>query len=345
MLLITLTGLAALLALAGLFQFAGSWRDARRYPAPGRRLDIGGRCLHARLEGSGDPPVVFEAGISASSINWTIIQQAVARHTSTCAYDRAGLAWSDPPRGAFTVDAMLADLGALLDSLYPGRACVLVGHSFGGLLIRLFAERHPERVAGIVLVDAVLATSWANPNPFRARIKRKGIRLARYGAWAARLGLVRLVTSPMLIRSVVLPRFGGEKAAPGSLIGRMQKELSKFPPETLPAIRAHWSRPHTFQAMTAHLHALDQSFAALGEKPLHCPVVVISAGNTPPAGMAEHRAIAALSPQGEHVIAHSSGHWIQLDEPDLVVDAILRCCRKASYEAGRDTDANADRSW
>jgi pimeloyl-ACP methyl ester carboxylesterase len=324
------TGLAALIALAGLFQFIGSRRDARRYPPPGRMIGIhGGRRLHARVEGSGSPPVVFEAGISASSINWTCIQSAVARFTSTCAYDRAGLAWSDPPRGGFDVDRMLADLGTLLDKLYPGRACVLVGHSYGGLLIRLFAERYPERVAGIVLVDAVLATSWAQPNAFRARTKRKGQRLARYGAWAARLGIVRLVTSPVLVRSVVLPRFGGEKAAKGSMIRQLQKELSKFPPETLPAIRAHWSRAHTFEAMSAHIGALDASFSSLRELPLGCPVSVISAGNTPPEGLAEHRAIAALSPQGEHVMAHASGHWIQFDEPELVIEAILRVVKRA----------------
>lgn len=258
-----------------------------------------------------------------------MIQAAVAKHTATCAYDRAGLAWSDAPRGGLTVESLLADLKALTDQLYPDRPVVLVGHSFGGLLVRLFAERYPERVAGLVLVDTVLATSWANPNPFRARIKRKGIRLSRYGAWAARLGIVRMVTSPTLIRTLILPRFGGEKAKPGSMVGRMQKELSKFPPETLPAIRAHWSRSHTFESMRAHVAALNPSFAALRDLPVRCPVVVISAGNTPPAGLAEHRAIAALSPAGEHVIAHASGHWIQFDEPELVIEAILRCCRAA----------------
>jgi pimeloyl-ACP methyl ester carboxylesterase len=320
-----LTSLAALVALAGLFQFAGTVRDRRRFPPPGRMIDIGGgRRLHARVDGTGSPPVLFEAGISASSINWTGIQSVVAQHTATCAYDRAGLSWSDPPRCHYDIDRILADLGALLEAVYPAQPCVLVGHSYGGLLIRLFAERYPERVAGLVLVDSVLATSWETPNAYRARTKRKGIRLARYGAWAARLGLVRLVTAPALVRNVILPRFGGAKAARGSSIGKLQRELSKFPPESLPAIRAHWSHPHSFEAMSAHIATLDASFAALRDLPLRCPVEVISARNTSPEGLVEHRAIAALSPQGEHLMAHSSGHWIQFDEPELVIDAILR---------------------
>lgn len=329
MLVVLVTSLAALFALAGLFQLAASRRDARRFPPPGRMVDIGGRRLHARLAGSGSPAVVFESGISASSINWTAIQAEVAKVTTTCAYDRAGLAWSEPPRGRFDVERMLRDFSAMLDALHFHEPCVLVGHSYGGLLMRIFAERHPERVAGLVLVDAVLATSWQKPNRFRARIKRKGIRLARYGAWAARLGIIRVVTSPALIRHVVLPRFGGTKASKSGMIGRLQKELSKFPPETLPAIRAHWSRPQSFEAMTSHIAALDASFEEVRNLPLGCPVAVISAGNTPPEGLVEHRAIAALSARGEHIMAHASGHWIQLDEPDLVIDAILRVVRNA----------------
>jgi pimeloyl-ACP methyl ester carboxylesterase len=328
LLLVIASSLAAFLALAGLFQVVGSRLDARRFPPPGRMVEVSGRRLHARLEGRGTPPVIFESGISASSINWTKIQSEVAKFTTTCSYDRAGLAWSDPPRRSFNVEQMLADFTGLLDALHFNGPCVLVGHSFGGLLIRLFAERHPERVAGLVLVDAVLATSWANPNQYRARVKRTGIRLARYGAWAARFGIVRLVTSPALIRHVVLPRFGGAKAATG-LIGRLEKELSKFPPETIPAIRAHWSHPHSFEAMTSHIAALNASFEALRNLRLRCPVTVISAANTPPEGLEEHRAIAALSPRGEHVMAHASGHWIQFDEPALVIDAILRIVKTA----------------
>ena len=159
--IVVLLSLAALVALAGLLQFWGSWADAREFPPPGRMIDMGGRRLHARVMGTGAQVVVFESGISASSINWAQTQPQVAEFATTCCYDRAGLGWSDPVGDNFGVERMVCDLATLLDRLNLPGPCVLVGHSYGGLLVRLFAERYPDRVAALVLIDAVLAFHWA----------------------------------------------------------------------------------------------------------------------------------------------------------------------------------------
>ena len=316
--------LAALFALAGLFQFLGAWADARRFPPPGRLLDIGGRRLHACVEGHGPAAVVFESGISATSINWRVTQAQVAAFATACSYDRAGLGWSDPCRTPLDAGRMVADLSALLDQLNLPSPYVLVGHSFGGLLVRLFVERYPHKVAGMVLVDPVLAYHWAHPDSNRAAVKRKGASLARWGAILASLGVMRVLTSPALVTELILPRFGGTRKKAGGVVDRLQTELRKLPVETWPAIRALWCRPATFRALAAHLAALEDGFTRLRNQPVACPLIVLSAGNTPPEGLAEHQALAALSPRGEHIVARNSGHWIQFDEPQLIIDAIRR---------------------
>lgn len=263
--------------------------------------------------------MVFESGISASSINWITVQPQVARFTSCVSYDRAGLGWSDPPREAFDVDRMVADLAALLDQLKLPAPYVLVGHSYGGLLVRLFGERYPGKVAGLVLIDPVLACHWAHPDADRARLVQRGVSVSRLGVWLARFGLIRLATSRAVVDSVVVPKFGEN-----GLVDRLKTDLVKLPHETIPTVRAHWRRPQNFRAAIAHLTALEKSFTALKNLPLECPITVISAGNTEPEGLAEHRAIAALSPRGQHIVAQQSGHWVQVEEPQLVIDAIRR---------------------
>jgi pimeloyl-ACP methyl ester carboxylesterase len=323
-LIVVTISLAALVALAGLFQFWASRRDAHLFPPPGRMIDIGGRRLHVKVEGHGLPTVVFEAGISASSVNWVGIQPQVAEFTTTCSYDRAGLAWSDLPRGSFDAGRMVADLAAMLDQLNLPAPYVLVGHSFGGLLVRIFAERYPAKVAGLVLIDPVLACTWQHPGATNASVKRRAIRIARGAAWCARFGLVRLVTMPAVVQSVIVPLFGGHGESAEGVVDRLQTELVKLPPAMIPVFRSHWCRPKNYQAMVHHLGALESSFAEVRNQALDCPLIVLSAGTTSPEGLAEHRAIAATSSRGEHIVAQHSGHWIQFDEPQLVIDAIRR---------------------
>lgn len=94
--LIGLLIIALLLLLAGAwYQHVGSIRDARRFPAPGRLIDIDGTRLHINIQGDGLPPVVFEAGIAATSLSWQLVQPEAARLTETASYDRAGLGWSE----------------------------------------------------------------------------------------------------------------------------------------------------------------------------------------------------------------------------------------------------------
>lgn len=122
----------------------------------GRLVDIGGgRSLYLNCEGSGSPTVILEAGFGGTTNNWSAVQPELARTTRACAYDRAGLGNSLPIPGVHDAADEIADLRELLAHARIAPPYVLVGHSYGGLLARLYARAHPDDTAGIVLVDSM----------------------------------------------------------------------------------------------------------------------------------------------------------------------------------------------
>ena len=134
-------------------------------PPPGRLVDVGTHRLHLSCLGEGSPTVVLDSALGASSISWVLVQPALARLTRTCAYDRAGFGWSDAGPLPRTASRIANELYELLRRAQVPPPYVLVGHSFGGLVARLFAGRHPDAVAGMVLIEPAIAEHWASPPP------------------------------------------------------------------------------------------------------------------------------------------------------------------------------------
>ena len=123
-------------------------------PGRGRPVDVGGRYLYLECQGAGTPVVVFVAGLGdTGEAAWRTVWGEVARSTRACVYDRAGLGGSDPGPKAATYQGTVDDLHALLRRAHVAGPYLLVGHSLGGLLARLYAHDHPEAVAGLVLLD------------------------------------------------------------------------------------------------------------------------------------------------------------------------------------------------
>ena len=179
-------------AIAVVGQSLAARRDARRFPPPGRLVDVGGYRIHLQVQGDdrAGPTVVLEAGLGSFSPNWYWVQQALAPHVRVVSYDRAGLGWSDPspaPRDAAT---MAVELHAALHAAGIPGPYVLAGHSFGGLVVRAFADAYRPETSGLVLVDASHPDQWARwPVPYADRIQLITLRTM---AGAARLGLLRL---------------------------------------------------------------------------------------------------------------------------------------------------------
>jgi pimeloyl-ACP methyl ester carboxylesterase len=323
--LLLVAAVVALVAAGAIYQAAGLALDRSRFPPPGRRIDIGGRALHLIESGQG-PAVVFEAGISATSLSWTQVRGQVLEFARACAYDRAGLGWSDAARLARKTSAIVDDLHRLADAAQIPRPFILVGHSFGGMLAPVYAARFPQDVAGLVLVDPLGFREWLNPKPADLRMLRFGVRLSRRGAWLARIGVVRGALALLLAGGSPIPRIIA-KASSGrgeSVISRLVGEVRKMPPETWPMVASQWADPKSFLAMAAYLESLPVSAAeAQGVLPSeNIPITVLSGSHATHAQLEEREQIAGRSPRGRHIVARKSGHWIQLDEPELVVEAI-----------------------
>ena len=294
-------------------------------------IDIGGRRLHLDDRGGSGPAVIFESGISATCLSWTEVRAAVERFARACTYDRAGLGWSDLANSPRTTANILEDLHALLAAARIPAPYILVGHSFGGLLVRAYTAQYPAEVAGLVLVDPLSASEWLHVSPANARMLRLGVRLSRRGALLARLGVVRASLALLMAGGRFLPKLVA-RASSGrgeSVISRLVGEVRKMPPETWPVVRAHWCSPKSFLGMASHLESLPASAAeaAALRDPEGIPITVLSAAHSTPEQLEEREALVRRSPHGRHMIAAKSGHWIQLDEPRLVVEAIREMIR------------------
>ena len=289
-------------------------------------IDIGGCRLHLIESGASGPPVIFESGISATCLNWSRVRSEVARFARAHAYDRAWLGWSDPAGSPRTTLNVVDELHALLEAARIPTPRILVGHSYGGMLVHAYAAKYPEQVAGLVLVDPLSPGEWLNVSTAHARMLRLGVKLARRGALLARIGVVRASLALFMAGGRLVPK-AIAKLSSGrgeSVISRLVGEVGKMPHETWPMVRAHWCLTKSFQGLAAYLESLPASAAeadALME-PGNLPVIVLSAARSTPEQLKERDALAHRSPRGKHIIAAKSGHWIQLDEPELVVQAV-----------------------
>ncbi|TMD96717.1 MAG: alpha/beta hydrolase, partial [Chloroflexi bacterium] len=149
------------LSLTGvLYQTIASAVDASSYPAPGRLIDVGGYRLHLYCTGTGrpgSPTVILDEGQARTSLGWSKVQPGVASFTRVCSYDRAGYGWSDTGPLPRTAGRMVTELHTLLARAGVAGPYVLVGHSYGGLIMQLYTYTYPQQVAGLVLVDSVHA--------------------------------------------------------------------------------------------------------------------------------------------------------------------------------------------
>ncbi len=174
--------------VGAIYQTLATARDRRTFPPPGQMVDVGGHRLHLHVTGTdtGRPTVILEAGMASFSANFAWLQEELATVTRVVAYDRAGLGWSDagsPPRDA---QRSAKELGSALRRVGINGPFVVVGHSYGGLVVRAFADLYPNDVVGMVLVDASHPDQWTHiPASRNGRTVAFGTRvtglMARFG--------------------------------------------------------------------------------------------------------------------------------------------------------------------
>ncbi len=301
--------------------------------------------MHVVCAGDGAPPVVFDAALGASSLSWCLVQPAVARVTRACAYDRAGFGWSDRGPMPRTAGRIARELQEVLRAADVRPPYVLVGHSFGALVVRIFAARHPAEVSGLVLVDPADPEEWLEPGEHERRQIARGVRLCRYGAGAARMGIARMVAGLAGLGARAPARALVRLASRGGLSRADEEILApmwKLPADARRALRRFWTEPKFFEALGSQIDSICTSAREVcdAEAPprIELPVTVISAPAASDRRRQLHAAFAARSRWGRHVTARVSGHWIPLDEPATVIDAVVEmveAVRRNSYDPAR----------
>jgi len=287
------------------------------YPPPGKLFTVAGHQMHIHSTGKGTPTVVLEAGGAGWSMDWHLVQDKVASFTRVCSYDRAGFGWSEPGPKPRHAEAMAEELRTLLHASQVQGPYVLVGASFGGHISRLIAAANDHEVAGLVLLDA--RHEDLNLPPSWKRLERSAASAQRVMLLLSRAHLLSLAA-----------RMGGE--------GSLPPGVKKLPPEVRETYLAVGFQPKYFEANLAELESIAESDAQVraATRHLHIPLVVIRHGipdlfaTLPPADIAEaeitwqkrQEDLAALSSNSRLVVAEQSGHSIQYDQPDLVVDII-----------------------
>ncbi len=314
------------LVAALLYQRIGEARDRSLYPAPGRLIRVGSTYLHLHQQGKGNPAVVLESGIGASSLSWTVVQPKIAEFAQVVSYDRAGLGWSALSSVPRTVPAMVNELRSLLLQANVAPPYVLVGHSFGGLLVRAYASLHPEEVAGLVLLDPVSISAWANCPESELQRLQLGVKLSRRGTWAARLGLARAALAALVTGGLRFPKLAARMSGSrgSAAITNLVGEVRKLPPEVWPTVRAHWSDPKCFRALAGYLQCLPKSasYAAEMAPVKGIPTIILSAANARQEELEEREEWIKQSGVGRQIRVAESGHWLHLEKPELVVAAV-----------------------
>jgi pimeloyl-ACP methyl ester carboxylesterase len=306
----------------------------------GRLVDLGGHRLHVHCIGRGFPTVVVENGFDEFSFDWVLVQQRLAGTTRTCAYDRAGYAWSDPGPKPRTFAQICLELREALSRLGESRPYVLVGHSFGGGAVRYFAEAYPRDVAGLVLVESIEEEQ-------RIPIQGKAVRLRD-------LSEGRMIPAPHLD---MLP--SDRPALPSSTdlsaTAALEPPFDRLPADTQRLHRWAESRPSMQDARASESSWSPEYFALWHAKPQEgslgsVPLLVLTRAeggygddlNVPAAQLDAERKerqahLARLSSNGSQRIIRA-GHNMQLEAPDEVAEAIkwvIQAVRHRTPPGGR----------
>lgn len=278
---------------------------------PGQLVDIGTHALHIYCRGEGSPSVIIDSGLGSLALEWFDIQGILARHVKACIYDRAGYGWSHPGPQPRTSSRIVDELYLLLKTAQIPGPYVLAGHSFGGYNMQLFASRYPDETAGLVLVDSSHADQ-----------------IQRFSAPPIKVRLVPAIKGKYTITQFSQPKV--HPNVPAKLKGIINLLLHS------PALR---------QAMASEFLNFNQSALEVkiaGALP-EVPLIVLTRGKRVwPEGYRGdlmeklwfelQGELASRSSHYVQFIANESGHYIHLDQPRLVIDAIRQVIYTFKYQ-------------
>lgn len=286
------------LALIGaIYERIAEAADAKAYPPPGELVDVGGHRLHINCTGTGSPTVIIDAGLGDWSTSWGFVQEEVAKTTRVCTYDRAGLGWSEVGPMPRNAEQHAKELHTLLQNAQIPGPYVMVGHSIGGLDVRVFIHDYSSEVAGVVLVD-----STSPKQITQAPASEPQSQPFSFQAMLARFGVARLLVKLPVLAPAMPP---GQEAY--------------YP---------LYIRPQNFQTTANEYQGVPASGAqaaavkSFGDLPL---IVLTAKLNYQLSNWQELQAeLPQLSSNSQQLFAENSGHNIQVEEPESVIAAIVK---------------------
>ena len=291
--------LVTALALGAILQPVLSWRTLSERTPPGRLVDVGGHRLHLLCQGNGSPVVILEPGLPGSSLAWESVTADIATFTRVCSYDRAGYGWSDIGQSPRVAGNIVQELNMLLQAAAIEPPYILVGHSFGGLVMQLYANRYPAEVAAMVLVDS------AHPEQVSQTTDLETVSV---------LGPVIRLLAPVGIPRFFFPVPAGRPESRDDSVRSLERELLK----TTKSLRT----------VASELAGLRESLIDAGANRPNLeqrPLIVMTEGRRGAKFWHEMQEdLAKLSEVGEWQIVEGAGHFIHHDRPEAVVNAIRR---------------------
>jgi pimeloyl-ACP methyl ester carboxylesterase len=308
-----LLGIPLIVVAGAAYNYFSTRNALARSPVPGEFFTIGGRVMHLYCTGTGRPTVVVESGLGDSWIAWQLVQPEIAKFTNICTYDRAGLGWSDPDTGHRNAIVIAGQLHALLWKAGVAFPIVLIGHSAGGLYVREYVAKYPLEIAGIVLVDATPPQSFKRIPSSRetAKSREQRHREAEIAKFADAIGASRLM---------------------GNCIGHLPARLGMYRTYAdAAACRPIYETSWLGEADDFEDSASEVKSVTFGDTPL----LVISQDPDRPKPNWNAQSIVAnpiwaemqessksLSRRSWRLVAKGSGHHVQIDRPDVVIEGV-----------------------
>ena len=315
---ITVVLIIILMLISGsLFEMISYKNIKNSYPPDGVMINVGNREIHVNIKGNKTnlPPVVIETGTGNWSYDWQIVQEELSKHTQVITYDRAGYGWSDPPPDGFSIDMTIDDLSKILEVSNINTPVILVGHSVGGIYTRLFADKFPEKVSGLILIDSRNEFFAKQAPEFNKKFfdtqdqTMNGI--------LSRIGLVRLLGETMF--SDAMPDYLSAK---------------KY-------VNVQWDSPF-FKVLNEEIQQIKtaekslETTQSLGKKPLIIMTPSEADLQATALGFSEkeendlkkkwleaQKQLEKLSANSEYITIPNSSHAVMYDQPEAIVKAIL----------------------
>ena len=272
--------------------------DAQDHPPIGKLIDVGGYRVHLYCIGSGSPAVVIVG--AGYSFDWALVQPDVSKFTQVCAYDHSGIAWSDPgPTDSCSL--RVSEVHSALKNAKISSPFVLVGHSLGALVARLYAAKYPDDVAGMVIVDHAFLGRPALPSANSPRsappppptAPPKGPSIASADALDPKRDFEKLPAVDYQLHQWANSLPGFSKT--------MQRNFQMVP-----------------ECSSDVEEASGNKVVPFSDKPL----IVLRTATSIPGYEDLQKSLLALSTNSKEVLAENSGHFIMVDRPDLVISAI-----------------------